>query len=54
MSSNSAVASIFEINPGNLNLAQKKKNMNNKRYAHCSLQVKGNIYVFGGFAHKDE
>lgn len=54
MSTNSAIASIYEINSGNLNFAQKKKSMNNKRYAHCGVQVKGNIYVFGGFSHKDE
>jgi hypothetical protein len=31
----------------------KKKPMILKRYGHASVSLNGNVYVIGGFSHKD-
>ena len=34
-------------------VAEGLKNMNNKRYGHCSAFIRDRVLVLGGFAHQD-
>ncbi|CDW72222.1 kelch motif family protein [Stylonychia lemnae] len=44
---------VYEFNGANMFQSIKKKNMISKRYGHCSLVIKGNVYILGGYGHKD-
>jgi hypothetical protein len=54
ISNNCASSNVFEINTSNVTHALKKKPMHHRRYGHCGTSIKGNIYVIGGYSHKDE
>ena len=49
----SALSTVYEFNPSNYLLGIRKKNLNHPRYGHGCVSIKGIVYAFGGFAHKD-
>lgn len=53
MANSSAMNTVYEFEPSNYMLGLRKKNMNHARYGHGSVSIKGQVFVFGGFAHKD-
>jgi N-acetylneuraminic acid mutarotase len=53
VANNSPLNTTYEFGASNYLLGIRKKNMNHPRYGHGTVSIKGEIYVFGGFAHKD-
>lgn len=49
----SAVSTVYEFGASNYLLGMRRSSMNHTRYGHGSVSIKGVIYVFGGFAHRD-
>jgi hypothetical protein len=47
------MSTTYEFAASNYLLGVRKRNMNYSRYGHGSVSLKGVVYVFGGFAHKD-
>jgi len=53
IANSSPLNTIYEFGASNYLLGLRRKNMNHPRYGHGSVSIKGFIFVFGGFAHKD-
>lgn len=53
ISTGEAVNSCYEVNGLTPGRNQRRKGMNYKRYAHCSVSLNGYLYVIGGFDNKD-
>lgn len=55
VSSNNHLASnvLYEINLNTFTTASKKKPMDQKRYGHSAMYIKGIMYVMGGYTHKN-
>jgi hypothetical protein len=52
ISNGEPVADAYRINVQNTpSIMMKICDMNKKRFGHCSLDIKGTLYVFGGFCH---
>jgi len=49
----SPASTVYEFGASNYLLGMRRKNLNFARYGHGSVSIKGVVYAFGGFGHKD-
>lgn len=47
------VGTVYEFGASNYLLGMRRKSLNHVRYGHGTVSIKGAVYVFGGFAHRD-
>jgi hypothetical protein len=48
------VADVYKINVTNApSVLEQLNEMHNQRFGHCSVDIKGTLYVFGGFCHME-
>ena len=53
VSSGEATNTCYEVSAAHPQKNARKKDMRNKRYAHCSPHLNGYVFVIGGFDNKD-
>jgi hypothetical protein len=53
-SNKSPVSTCFQVTPEAVDTLQKRKNMANRRWAHCSTYLNGYVYAIGGYSNKDD